>query len=164
MARRSQRGTTSVEFAIVGGLFFTALLGVIEFGRLLYTWNVLSEVTRRGARVAAVCPLNHSAVTRVALLREAGDGDSPFVDGLRAVNIELTYRDDDGALVADPAANYASIAFVRVAVTDFEHVSLVPLIEFDGIVRAPRFEATIPRESLGVPREGEDAVCFGTTT
>ena len=161
---RRQRGTTTVEFAIVGSVFFAVLLGVIEFGRLLYTWNVLSEVTRRGVRVAAVCPLNHSAITDVALLREAGDGDSPFVDGLRAVHIELSYRNDDGDLIADPAANYTDIAFVRVAVTGFDHVALIPFVAFDRVIRAPRFEATIPRESLGVPRDGEDAVCFGTTT
>lgn len=162
MPGRTQKGITTVEFSIVALVFFTCLLGVIEFGRMLYTWNVLAEVTRRGVRVAAVCPLNHSAVTRVALISDSG-GESDFVDGLTNAHIELRYLDDDGAIVADPATNYADISFVRVSVAGFDYVSLIPFVDFDRIVTAPRFEATIPRESLGVPREGEDAVCFGST-
>lgn len=163
MIRRRQGGTTTVEFALVATVFFTALLGVIEFGRMLYTWNVLTEVTRRGVRVAAVCPLNHSAVTRVALISDSGDGTSRFVDGLGDAHIEIRYLDEDGGIVADPATDYSSIAFVRVSVAGFSYTSLIPFVAFDRVMTPPRFEATIPRESLGVPREGEDAVCFGTT-
>jgi len=57
-----QRGAAAVEFALVSVAFFTLLFGIIEFGRLLYLWNTTAEATRRGARIAAVCDLNDSAI------------------------------------------------------------------------------------------------------
>jgi Flp pilus assembly protein TadG len=50
-----QKGSTMVEFAVVLPLFLTFLLGVMEFSRLLYTWNAANEATREGARYAVVC-------------------------------------------------------------------------------------------------------------
>lgn len=163
--RLKVRGVTTVEFAIVGAVFFMALFGVIEFGRALYTLNTLSEVARRGARVAAVCPLNHSAIARVALFNAPGEtGPSRFVYGLQAENIEVSYLREDGQAIADPAANYSDIRFVRVAISGYRFTSLIPFIGFDNVFETPGFAATLPRESLGVPREGENAVCFGTQT
>lgn len=160
-----QSGTTTVEFAIVGALFFMVLLGVLEFGRAMYTWNTLSEVARRGARVAAVCPLYHSAIDRVALISAPGDGgDSPFVHGLKTEHIRTEYLDADGAVVPDPVGNYADIQFVRVSINGFQYTSLIPFITVDRIFPTPGFAATLPRESLGIPREGANPVCFGTQT
>lgn len=53
-SRRKERGATAVEFAIVAMLFFTIVLGIMEFGRILYVWNTVQEVTRRAAREAVV--------------------------------------------------------------------------------------------------------------
>ncbi len=166
MVRRNKMlGTTTVEFAIVGAVFFMSLIGVIEFGRALYTLNALSEVARRGARVAAVCPLNHSAIARVALFNDVGEtGPSRFVYGLQTDNIDVSYLNADGEVIAEPAANYGAIRFVRVAISDYEFKSLIPFIGSGNLFETPGFAATLPRESLGVPREGENAVCFGTQT
>lgn len=164
-ARSRIRGITTVEFAIVGAVFFMALFGVIEFGRALYTLNTLSEVARRGARVAAVCPLNHSAIARVALFNAPGEsGASRLVHGLKPENIEISYLRANGQAIANPAANYSDIRFVRVAISGYQFTSLIPFIGFDNVFQTPGFAATLPRESLGVPREGENAVCFGTQT
>ena len=160
---RKARGVTTVEFAIVGSVFFIALFGVIEFGRALYTLNTLSEAARRGARVAAVCPLNHSAIARVALFNAPGEtGPSPLVYGLKEDNIEVSYLQADGQAIADPAANYSDIRFVRVAISDYEFTSLIPFIGSGNVFQTPGFAATLPRESLGVSREDENPVCFGT--
>lgn len=51
---RNDRGTTVAEFAMVALLFFILMFGIIEFGRLLYTHNALTDATRRGARFAAI--------------------------------------------------------------------------------------------------------------
>ncbi|MBT8138053.1 MAG: pilus assembly protein [Gammaproteobacteria bacterium] len=159
---RQYTGTTTVEFAIVGALFFMVLLGVVEFGRALYTWNTLSEVARRGARVAAVCPLNHSAIGSVALISEPGESQSPFVHGLTTEHILIQYLNENGEIVADPTGNYSDIRFVRVSINGFRYTTLIPFFSADRIFSTPGFAATLPRESLGVPREGEDAVCFGS--
>ncbi|MDH3588482.1 MAG: pilus assembly protein [Gammaproteobacteria bacterium] len=165
MRVRPENGTTTVEFAIVGALFFMVLLGILEFGRAIYTWNTLSEVARRGARIAAVCPLYHSAIERVALITSPGDtGDSPFVRGLGPQHIGIEYLDEDGASIADPAGNFSDIWFVRVSITGFDYTTLIPFISMDRVIRAPGFSATLPRESLGIPREGASPVCFGTAT
>lgn len=50
-----QAGATAVEFALVLLLFLMFVLGIVDFARLLYTWNAAAEVTRAGARYAAVC-------------------------------------------------------------------------------------------------------------
>lgn len=50
----SQRGAAAVEFGMVAMVFFLILLGIVEFGRLLYLWNTVQEVTRRAAREAVV--------------------------------------------------------------------------------------------------------------
>ena len=44
-----------VEFAIVAVVFFMLLLGIMDFGRMLFQWNAAAEATRWGARVAVVC-------------------------------------------------------------------------------------------------------------
>jgi Flp pilus assembly protein TadG len=54
-ASAPQLGATMVEFAIVAVLFFSLLLGIMDFGRLLFTWNAAAEATRWGARIAVVC-------------------------------------------------------------------------------------------------------------
>ena len=51
---RDRRGITSVEFAVVAVLFFAAVLAVVDFGRLLWQWNLAVQATRIGVRAAAV--------------------------------------------------------------------------------------------------------------
>ena len=58
MSWHRQRGITTVEFAIVGLLLFTMIFGVIEVARGYYVYTMLGDVARRGARLAAVCPVN----------------------------------------------------------------------------------------------------------
>jgi Flp pilus assembly protein TadG len=59
-----QRGTTIVEFALVAMIFFLLLLGIFEFGRLMFTWNTAVEATRRGARLAVVCDMNDAQIMK----------------------------------------------------------------------------------------------------
>ncbi|MDH3645827.1 MAG: pilus assembly protein [Gammaproteobacteria bacterium] len=160
-----ERGTTTVEFAIVGSLFFMVLMGVLEFGRALYTWNTLSEVARRGARVAAVCPLYHSAIERVALITSPGDtGGSPFVHGLLPEHIQTQYLDEDSNNIADPIGNYSDIKFVRVSINGFQYTTLIPFVGPHRIFSTPGFDATLPRESLGISADSATPVCFGSQT
>jgi len=154
---KRQKGLTTVEFAIVGALFFIVLFGVIEFGRLLWVWGTLTEATRRGARVAVVCPVNHSAVARITVFNDAGsDGSSPIIAGLSPANVAVTYLNASG----NPTASFSSIRYVRVGIVNYQHQLLIPF--FDQLLNAPAFETTLPRESLGVPREGAGPECFGT--
>lgn len=153
------KGVTTVEFSIIAALFFIILLGVIEFGRALSVWNTLTEATRRGARIAVVCPVNHSAIARIAVFNDAiTGGASPILPGLSPANVLVDYLDVNGA----PTASFNAIRYVRVRITGYQHNLLIPF--FNRLLNAPAFETTLPRESLGVPRVGAGPECFGTAT
>ena len=158
---RLQRGLATVEFAIVGALFFMVLFGVLEVARTMYVWNSLTEATRRGARIATVCPIQHTAIRRIAVFDDAtGTGNSPVVSGLSAANILLEYLDRNGTTIADPSADFTDIRYVRVSISAYQHQFLVPFLQ--TVLDTPGFETTLPRESLGVPRVGAGPECFGT--
>ena len=50
-----QSGATLIEFALVLLLFLMFTLGLMDFARMLFTWNAANEATRAGARYAVVC-------------------------------------------------------------------------------------------------------------
>src|SRR4030095_10017888 len=119
--RNSQRGLATVEFAIVGATFFLVLFGVLEFGRALFVWNALNEVTRRGARVAVVCPVNHSAIKHVAVFdTPSGAGERPFLHGMTMDHVHVEVLDAGPAVIGDPQANFTDIRYVRVSITGYQ--------------------------------------------
>jgi hypothetical protein len=154
---RRQQGLTTVEFAIVATTFFMILFGVIEVSRGLFVWNTIGEATRRGARVAVVCPPNHSAPARAAVFSNnpGGGSSSPVLSGLTMDNIAVAYLDADG----EPTAVVADIRYVRVSITDYEHQFLIPLLT--QTITVPPFSTTLPRESLGKNPDGPPE-CFGS--
>ena len=55
-----------VEFAIVAVLFFSLLLGIMDFGRLLFTWNAAAAEATLGCA--------HRSRVRQAHADEVADG------------------------------------------------------------------------------------------
>lgn len=51
---RRSRGQALAEFALVAPLFFLILFGIIESGRFIFHYEMLSNATRDGARYAIV--------------------------------------------------------------------------------------------------------------
>lgn len=158
-----QRGMSTVEFAIVGAVFFMVLIAVIEVSRALYVWNGLTEVSRRAARVATVCPINHPAIARVAVFDSpAGAGNSPVIHGLTINEISVQYLDENGTIVGDTVGNFRDIRYVRGSIVGFQHTLLIPFVSSLLTINSPDFATTVPRESLGIPREGASPICFGS--
>lgn len=148
--RDRQQGVTTVEFAIIGLVALTVLFALIEFSRLVFVINSLNEATRRGARMASVCPLNDPAIAQVTIFNPpSGGGSSPIVGGLTTSNVAVDYLAQDGLT---PTTDYSLVHYVRVRIVNFQHTLLIPLapLPFD----LPEFPSTLPRESLGVPRQG----------
>ncbi len=143
-----QRGTVIVEFAMVGLLFFTLLLGVLEVGRLAYTWNTLAEASRLGARAAAVCGFDAIAIARVVR------SNNQLLSDLTAKNIVVEYLAQDLSTVGVPdGAGFGNIRFAQVGFTDYRFVSVIPGLS----LTFPAMTSTRPRESLGfVPLEGSN--------
>jgi Flp pilus assembly protein TadG len=52
--RSDDRGATLVEFALVSFVYFLIVFGTMEFGRMIFDYNIVSTVTRDGARWASV--------------------------------------------------------------------------------------------------------------
>lgn len=48
-------GSTTIEFSLGLLVFLMLVLGIVDFARMLFTWNAASEATRAGARYAVVC-------------------------------------------------------------------------------------------------------------
>ena len=139
--KRSQQGTTTVEFAIVGVVFFTVLFGLIDLSRIFFELAALDESTRRGARVAAVCPVNDPYVAQTALF--AG-----LIPNLASGNISVQYLDANGVVIGAPAAaGYGTIRYVRVAIQNVQLQTFIPGLP--AVISMPAFETTIPSESLG---------------
>jgi Flp pilus assembly protein TadG len=137
-SQRGQRGVTIVEFALVALIFFTLLIGIMEFGRWLFTLNAASEATRWGARVAVVCDRNDAAIK--ARMRA-------MLNGLKDEQISINYS---------PSACDTSACMVTVQLNG---VTFTPLIPFMGVaVPVPPFTTTLPREHLNSDG-GTNPVC-----
>lgn len=140
-AHRNQQGTTVVEFAIVGVVFFTVLFALIDFSRLFWNMAALDESTRRGARVAAVCPVDDPLIAQVALF-------GGLVPNLGTEHILVQYLDRNGVVVGAPeGSGYGSIRFVRVGIQNFQLQTFIPGVS--SVISTPAFTTTIPSESLG---------------
>jgi hypothetical protein len=144
--RRDQAGATTLEFAIVAAVMFMLLFGVIEFGRALFVANALDEGTRRGARMAAVCPVGDPVPARATILADS-NGASMIAPDLTTANVAIAYLDVNGAPVANPAANLLAIRYVRASIVDYRQQLLIPFIMPSFLM--PSFAATLPAESLG---------------
>jgi len=148
-----QKGVAAVELALVAAVVLVVLFAVFETARLFFVANALEEATRRGARVAAVCQVNDPAIREIAIFNPSGGGGaSPLVYGLTTANIRVDYVANDGTVIGDPLGNFIDIDAVRVSIQNYQHDLIIPL--FMRSIAMPAFATTVPRESLGVTREG----------
>lgn len=162
MNRRQSSGTSTVEFAIVAAALFTMMFGVFEVGRGYYVYSMLDEVSRRGARLAVVCPINDAAVPQLSVFNASGDtGESFLVKDLTPGHVVIDYLDAGNTVVTNPTEpdGFARIRYVRARVVNFVYDVNVPFIAGLASFTMPEFESILPRESLGVPREGAITPC-----
>src|SRR5918993_488908 len=92
-ARRNERGAALLEFPIGALVFLTATFAVLEFSRLLWTHNALSDAARRGARYA----VNHKitdveTVKDVVVCGAPGGCDTPIIPGLDTTKVDVEYK------------------------------------------------------------------------
>lgn len=90
--KTAQRGVAAVEFSIVAMLFFTMLFGVMEFGRLLYIWNTVQEVSRNAARQAVVTDFTSgSALAAIRQSAVFGGSALPAAPEITSSMVKITY-------------------------------------------------------------------------
>ncbi len=68
---RSQRGQAVVEFALILPILLLLVFGIIEFGRIFYSYLEVTQAAREGARLGAV---GGSDQEIVALVRDVAVG------------------------------------------------------------------------------------------
>jgi len=153
-----QKGMTLVEFAIVGAVALMMIFAVLEIARAIFVANALNEATRRGARMAIVCPINDPAIAQVATFNAPGvSNTSPIVNDLDTSDFVLEYLGRTGNVLGSPADNFLAIRYVQLRVVNFEHELLIPYANITFTM--PEFSTRLPRESLGVPRSGVITPC-----
>lgn len=176
---KPQQGAALVEFAIVALVFFMVLFSAIEVGRWMFTWNTLVEATRRGARIAAVCPFfdNYIRVATVFGDPKLPDNDqnSPVLSDLSTADVSIVYYKVSADSSVPPKGEYdipANTYTTSVPEADQPYIQLVevsinysgnfvaPVIgDLLGTINAPTFRTLMPVESLG-DRQQAPNHCF----
>lgn len=128
-----QRGATAIEFALVLVIFLTFLLAVVDFGRLLFTWNAAIEATRAGARYAVVCD---STANQAAVLARM-QGMLPQISA-----IQMTW--------VPAGCNSSTCEGVTVAVTGVTHAWISPVFGLASVapITIPPFSTYLTREVM----------------
>lgn len=110
-AQRRTHGAIAIEFALVVMFVIPLVLGVVEFGRSLYAYDILAKSVRSAARHLAVGENDQSLAEGVTRHREARCivlTGSPALSGTAcALSIQLPLLTDDMITILVPSANGA---------------------------------------------------------
>jgi hypothetical protein len=135
--KKAECGATLVEFSIAATVFLTEIFGVIEFGRVLWTHNALSDAARRGARYAVVHQASEiDDVKNVVVYGDPAGGTIPVVENLTTNNVEVNYSGfglDSGT--------------VQVTITNYDFHFVVPIVSTQ--IQMPSYTTTLTGESAG---------------
>lgn len=88
LKRRSQRGQTLVEFALILPIFIVVLAGLFDLGRAVFAYNTISNASRESVRVAIVNQTQ--ADVEAEAMKQA------VSLGLSASDVTITYGDPSG--------------------------------------------------------------------
>jgi len=142
--KNPQSGATIIEFSLSLLIFLTFMLGIVDFGRMLFTWNAANEATRMGARYAVVCDnTGNEAQVRARMQRLLP----------QVASIDLAW---------EPAGcTSADCQGVTVTITNFNFQWISPITGFASRtipIPAPTFSTYLPREIMRQD-PNSDAIC-----
>ncbi len=171
-ACRRQRGVAAVEFALLVGVFFSFLVGVLELSRAMYIYQTLQEVTRRAASAAAQANFSDAdqldRIRQYAVLR-ATPGELPFGAPVTDLHVRIEYQAllrnaggqlamtpiAPGALPASPALNRQvcnlnpnsafCIRFVRVQICNPGNTATCDRVPYQLMLPLISFDLYLPR-------------------
>jgi Flp pilus assembly protein TadG len=134
----NERGSTLVEFSIGVTVFATAMFAVLEFGRVLWTHNALTDAARRGARYAVMHTANDSAaVKNIVVYGDAAGTGNPMLPNLTTSNVNVVYTNfglNDGT--------------VTVSITNYKFQFVIPIV--GKTITLPAYSTTLTGESAGL--------------
>lgn len=156
--KKNERGAAVAEFAVACLFFFSVLIGIIEFGRLLYTHNALTDAARRGARYATLHTENAACVRNIVIYGEKHvDGDCeptgpPLINGLTAATINVAYagadtdNDPEDDVPIDTSFG-SNLGTATVTIENFTFNLGIPLLNI--AISMPNYQTTMSAESAG---------------
>jgi len=136
--RKNERGATLVEFAIAVTVFLTVMFAVLEFGRLLWVHNALTDAARRGARYATMHTQGSIAQVKNVVVFGNPDGTGqPMLTNLSTTNVTVNYDNfnlNDGT--------------VSVSITSYQFQFVLPFVGTN--ITMPNYTTTLTAESAGL--------------
>ncbi|MFA5170677.1 MAG: TadE family protein [Sulfuriferula sp.] len=174
--KQRQSGVAAVEFALIAIVFFTLLLGIIEFGRFLYVRNTVQQVTRAAAREAVVSVFTGSSITSMQkdAVFHPGASGTPVLPGspeITSAQIHIHYMysptQEITTLPSDPADNISAcldptrtsscIRFVKAEICTVQEMPCTHPVIYQPImglfsflhIDIPPSSVTMPAESMG---------------
>jgi Flp pilus assembly protein TadG len=142
--REGERGAALVEFSLCATLFIIVIFGTLEFGRMLWTHNALTDATRRAAPYAVTRGKSNDAasdiqkaIKNVAVYGNPDGTGSALVDGLAPGQVLVTFSDD-----------YAlGAGSVSVEIDKYDFRFVVPVL--GTTMRMPAYRTALTSESAG---------------
>lgn len=148
MNQKKQTGATAVEFALVLIIFLTFFLGILDFARMLWTWNAANEATRWGARVSVVCNIGANAVLTKM---------QKFLPQLTDANVQIDWYNSAGSV--STTCDHTNCAGVNVQIIDLDYQWISPIgFSKHAAIPMPGFSTYLPREIMGQDL-GSSTVC-----
>ncbi len=118
------RGSAFVEFGILGPVFFLVIVGMIDFGRMMWLSNSVEHAATEGARYAAVRGSNKATVATVQTITDFARAQVTLIPtGDMTVNVSWTPANNN---------NPGSSVTVQVTYDDFEYL-LVGFLGFEPV-------------------------------
>lgn len=152
---KDESGTSMAEFAIIAGLFFMMIFAIIEFGRLLYTHNALTDAARRGARYAVLHNQGPTCVKNVTVYGETHTNPGtcaptgpPLINGLTTANVFVVYDGSD--IDGDPSTPNpwgANLGTATVTIRNYTFNLSIPFAA--QTLNMPAYTTTLTAESAG---------------
>ena len=145
------------EFALISAVFFMIIFAIIEFGRLLYTHNALTDASRRGARYAALH--RETAIDCVKNVVVYGESHvnpttcvptgPPLINGLTTTNVSVVYEgaDDDNDPNTPATAYGSNLGTATVSINNYTFNLSIPFAR--RTLTMPKYVTTLTAESAG---------------
>ncbi len=129
------RGVTLVESALVLFLFLFVMIGIVDMGTILFTYQGLVQRVQAGARYGIVNSYDAAKIRNVVAYGNPDGGTNPFF-GISAELITVESNELDN-----------QISRVQVFIDDYPMHLFTPFVS--GAFQLPRIEATFTTESEG---------------
>jgi len=135
--RNNERGATLVEFSIGVLVFATAMFAVLEFGRVLWAHNALTDAARRGVRYATLhAETDVDQVRNVVVFGDAAGTGNPMLPNLAKEDVDVEYTGfglNDGTVTVT---------------IEYKFQLLIPII--GTTITMPSYSSTLSGECAGL--------------